>query len=88
MLNEIRNGVYSQVGSGRGTTVAQVAGAAGGVFVGNEIERRMKTTKHFEAVVRLQNGGVQTISYEMQPPFAVGAKVRVENGTLVVAAAR
>lgn len=76
----------SQVGSGRGTTVAQVAGAVGGVLVGNEIERRMKTTKHFEALVRLENGGVQTVSYETQPPFMVGAKVRVENGTLVVAA--
>ena len=74
----------SQVGSGRGTTVAQVAGAAGGAFAGNEIEKRMKTTKHWEAVVRLENGGSQTISYAAQPGFAVGAKVRVENGTLVV----
>lgn len=74
----------SQVGSGRGTTVAQVAGAAGGAYAGREIEKRMKATKHFEVVVRLENGGSQTFSYEAQPAFAVGARVKVENGTLAV----
>lgn len=74
----------SQVGDGRGTTVAQVAGAVGGAYAGNEIERRMKTTKHYEVAVRLDNGGSQTFSYEALPGFAVGAKVKVENGTLAV----
>ncbi|MDP2241628.1 MAG: glycine zipper 2TM domain-containing protein [Burkholderiales bacterium] len=74
----------SQVGQGRGTTVAEVAGAAGGAYAGNEIEKRMKATKHYEVVVRLENGGSQTVSYETQPGFAVGAKVKVENGSLVV----
>ncbi len=74
----------SQVGSGRGTTAAEVAGAAGGAYAGREIERRMKTTKHYEAVVRLENGGSQTVSYATQPGFAVGARVKVENGTLTV----
>jgi outer membrane lipoprotein SlyB len=73
----------SQVGDGRGTTVAQVAGAVGGAIAGNEIEKRMKTATHFEVVVRLENGGTQTFSYPTQPAFAVGAKVKVENGTLV-----
>ena len=44
----------------------------------------MKTTKHYEVVVRLENGGSQTISYATQPAFAVGARVKVENGTLAV----
>jgi len=74
----------SQVGQGRGTTAAQVAGAVGGVYAGNEIEKRMKTTKHYEVVVRLENGGSQTFSYATQPGFAVGARVKVENGTLAV----
>jgi len=74
----------SQVGDGRGTTAAQVAGAVGGAYAGNEIERRMKTTKHHEVVVRLDNGGSQTFSYEGLPGFAVGAKVKVDNGTLAV----
>jgi outer membrane lipoprotein SlyB len=73
----------SQVGQGRGTTVAEVAGAAGGAFAGNEIEKRYKTVKHHEVLVRLENGGTQTVSYVTAPPFAVGARVRVENNTLV-----
>jgi len=73
----------SQVGEGRGTTVAQIAGAAAGGFAGNEIEKRMKTTKHYEVVVRLENGGSQMVSYPAQPALAVGSRVKVENGALV-----
>lgn len=74
----------NQVGGGTGKTVATVAGAAGGAYVGNEVERRVKSTKHYEVIVRLENGGTQTITYTEQPAFAVGARVKVENGTLTV----
>ncbi len=76
--------IGNQIGDGNTRTVARVAGAAGGAYAGNEIEKRMKTTKHYEVVVRLENGGTQTITYEAQPPFAVGAKVKVDNGNLTV----
>ena len=74
----------SQIGQGRGTTVAEVAGAAGGAYAGHEVEKRMKATKHYEVVVRLENGGSQTVSYAAQPGFAVGTRVKVENGTLAL----
>lgn len=88
-LGKIAGGVAgvligSQIGDGRTTTVAQVAGGVGGAYAGNEIEKRMKTTKHYEVVVRLENGGTQTITYAAQPPFAVGAKVKVDGSTLTV----
>lgn len=88
-LGKIAGGVAgallgNQVGGGTGKTVATVAGAAGGAYVGNEVEKRVKTTKHYEVVVRLENGGTQTITYTAQPPFAVGARVKVENGALTV----
>jgi len=73
----------SQVGSGRGTTVAQIAGAVGGAVVGREVQKRTSVTKHYEVVVRLDNGGTQTISYPADPGMAVGTRIRVENGTLV-----
>ena len=38
---------------GSGKTVAQVAGAAGGAWAGNEIEKKVRSTKHYEVVVRL-----------------------------------
>ncbi len=72
-----------QVGGGSGKQIATVAGAAGGAFAGNEVEKRMKTTKHYEVITRLENGGTQAISYETDPGYKVGEKVRVENGTLV-----
>ena len=37
---------------GSGKTVAQVAGAAGGAWAGNEIEKKIRSTKHYEVVVR------------------------------------
>ncbi|MCK9381999.1 MAG: glycine zipper 2TM domain-containing protein [Sulfuritalea sp.] len=74
----------SQVGHGSGTTIATVVGAAGGAYAGSAIEKSVKTTKHYEVVVRLENGGSQTISYAAQPGFAVGTKVKVANGALTV----
>jgi outer membrane lipoprotein SlyB len=68
---------------GSGKTVAQVAGAAGGAWAGNEIEKKVRSTKHYEVVVRLENGGSQTVSYASQPGLSVGTRVRVENGALV-----
>ena len=67
---------------GSGKTVAQVAGAAGGAWAGNEIEKKVRSTKHYEVVVRLSNGGTQTVSYPAQPQLSVGTRVRVENGSL------
>lgn len=72
-----------QVGGGTGKTVATVAGAAGGAFAGNEIEKHMKTTKHYEVIARLENGGTQAIPFDTDPGYKVGDRVRVENGTLV-----
>lgn len=74
----------SQVGHGSGTTIAQVLGAAGGAYAGSAIEKKVKATKHFEVVVRLDNGGTRTVSYDAHPGFAIGARVKVANGTLTV----
>ena len=87
-LGKIAGGVLgavigSQIGQGRGTTAAEIAGAVGGAVAGNEVEKRVKKTKHYDVFVRLQGGGTQTISYATEPAFRVGDKVRVENGTLV-----
>lgn len=72
-----------QVGGGTGKQIATVAGAAGGAFAGNEVEKRMKTSKHYEVITRLENGGTQAVPYETDPGYKVGDRVRVENGTLV-----
>jgi hypothetical protein len=46
-------------------------------------DRIATSTKHHEVIVRLKNGGTQAVSYEAEPGFKVGERVRVENGTLV-----
>lgn len=74
----------NQMGNGTSRTVATVAGAAGGAYLGNEVEKKVKTSKHYEVIVRLENGGTQAITYTAQPPFAVGARVKAENGTFTV----
>ncbi|MDP3136558.1 MAG: glycine zipper 2TM domain-containing protein [Burkholderiaceae bacterium] len=86
-LGKIAGGVAgvvlgSQVGGGSGRTAAQVLGALGGAYAGNEIEKRVRKEKHFEVVVRLEGGTTQTVSYAADPGLTVGTRVRVENGNL------
>ena len=75
--------VGSQIGHGGGRTVAELAGAGGGAYVGNEIEKRVNTTTAYLVVVHMENGSSRTFSYAGPPGFAVGSRVRVKNGTLV-----
>ena len=72
-----------EIGHGSGRTVAQLAGAAGGAYAGNEIEKRVHTTKEYLVAVHMDHGGTRTFSYNGPPGFAVGSRVRVKNGTLV-----
>lgn len=72
----------NQVGGGSGKTVATVAGAIGGAFAGRAIEGNVRTTVHHEVLVRLNNGGTQTVSFAADPGFRVGDKVRVVEGGL------
>ena len=75
--------VGSQIGQGRGKTVAEVAGAAGGAYAGHEIEKNMNKSAYFRVTVRMNNGGVRTVTQKTDPGFKTGDSVRIENGTLV-----
>ena len=72
----------SQVGSGNGRTAAEIAGALGGAYAGREVEKNTRKTAHYEVLVRLQNGGAQTVSFPADPGYRVGEKVRLTDGTL------
>src|SRR5471032_2922234 len=67
--------VGSQIGHGGGRTVAELAGAAGGAYAGNEIEKRVNTTTAYHVVVHMETGGSRTFSYAGPPGFAVGSRV-------------
>lgn len=72
----------NQVGGGSGKTAATVVGAIGGALAGHAIEGKVRKTVHYEVLVRLQNGGTQTITFEADPGYRVGDKVKINDGVL------
>nr|MBP6494794.1 glycine zipper 2TM domain-containing protein [Rhodoferax sp.] len=72
--------VGNQIGKGSGRAVATVAGAVGGGWAGNAIEKNMKKTTVYQVHVRMEDGSLKTI--EQASPAAVGARVTVDGGTL------
>ncbi|MBB3176788.1 glycine zipper 2TM domain-containing protein [Variovorax sp. Sphag1AA] len=69
-----------QVGSGRGRTVATVAGAAGGAYAGNTVEKKKNTKTVYEVSVRMQDGSMRTVQTTSAPP--VGQAVTVKGDSL------
>jgi outer membrane lipoprotein SlyB len=72
----------NQMGAGRGQDVMTVVGAAGGAVAGNEVEKRVKSTRHYEITVRLNDGSSRVISETAQPVWHSGDKVRLVNGVI------
>jgi outer membrane lipoprotein SlyB len=72
----------NQVGSGRGRTLATIAGAVGGAYAGNNIERNMKSVTYTDVRVHMATGGYRVFTEQGQPRFGNGDRVRVQNGRL------
>ena len=72
----------SQVGGGKGQDVMTVVGAVGGGFAGNEVEKRVKSTKSYSTTVRLDDGTSRVFSDAAAPGWRVGEKVRIVNGVI------
>jgi outer membrane lipoprotein SlyB len=72
-----------QVGGGTGKTIATIAGAAVGAGVGTEVERRTKSTTHYNVAVRMNDGTLQSVRYETAPDVQAGDKVRIVGGRIV-----
>lgn len=72
----------NQVGSGSGRRVATVAGAAGGAYAGHQIEKHVKSTQSYNVAVHMEDGSNRTFSYDAEPGFRVGDKVKVVDGRL------
>lgn len=75
--------IGNQVGGGSGRKIATVAGAAGGAYAGHQAEKYYKTAKRYDVIVRMEDGSRRTVSYDKEPGYAVGDKVRVVDGKLV-----
>ena len=69
-----------QVGGGRGNTVATVAGAAGGAFVGNKVEQNRNTKSQWSVGIRMDGGQQRTFVYSTQPTVREGDRVKLVDG--------
>ena len=73
----------NQVGSGNGRTLATIAGAVGGAYAGNNIERNMRPVTYTDVRVRMARGGQRVFTEQGRPRFGNGDQVRVVQGRLV-----
>lgn len=71
-----------QVGGGNGRKLATVAGAVGGGFAGNEVERRTRTTTSYAIRVHMEDGSTRSFNDSGQSGWRTGDRVRVVNGSL------
>ena len=57
-------------------------GAVGGAIAGNEIEKRVKSTKSYAITVRFDDGTSRVINEANAPSWRAGDKVKVVNGVI------
>ena len=69
-----------QIGSGRGNTVATIAGAGGGAYVGNKVEQNRNTKSHWEVTLKMDAGNTRTFTYSNQPTVREGERVKLVDG--------
>ncbi|HSS29321.1 MAG TPA: glycine zipper 2TM domain-containing protein [Usitatibacter sp.] len=85
VLGGVAGGVLGhQVGSGRGNTAATVVGAAGGAYVGNEIEKNKNTKTKYVVYVKMEDGSTRNWTYSNPTSYRVGDKVKVVDRKLVL----
>jgi outer membrane lipoprotein SlyB len=74
------------IGGGRGRALTTVGGAAGGAYVGNQIEKNHDSGTGFAVVVRMDDGRKHTLHYGRMPQWREGDRVRYEHGHVESAA--
>ena len=72
--------IGNQVGAGRGNTVATVIGAAGGAYVGHEIDNRRQQDDGHRITVRMDGGTSQVLMENADTgSYRIGDRVRIDN---------
>ncbi len=72
----------NQMGGGTGRTVATAAGAAGGAYVGHEMEKRRNAGEIYKVTIRMDDGSTQSFAQEAAPAVKSGDRVKITNGVL------
>jgi outer membrane lipoprotein SlyB len=74
--------IGNQFGGGSGRTVMTIAGAGGGAYAGNEIEKNVNKTSAYQIKVRMEDGSLRTLSQRDVPSVKSGDHVRISNGAI------
>jgi len=81
VIGGVAGGVIGhQIGSGRGNTVATIAGAGVGALAGNQVEKNAKKKSYWVVNVSLDNGKKQSVTSSSKPDFRQGDRVKILDG--------
>ena len=69
-----------QIGSGTGRTVATIAGAGGGAYVGNTVEKNRNAKTYWLVAIKMDNGTTRSFHYSNQPAVHEGERVKLVDG--------
>ena len=69
-----------QIGGGRGNTVATIAGAAGGAYVGNTVEKNKNANVYWLVTLKMDGGTTRSFRYTNQPTVHEGERVKLVDG--------
>ena len=69
-----------QIGSGRGNTVATIAGAGVGAYAGNQVEKNQKKKAYWSVAIKMDNGAVRNFTYANKPAVNEGERVKLVDG--------
>ena len=72
----------NQVGGGRGKDLATIAGAIGGGYAGNEIEKRNNSTKSYEVTIRMDDGSSRAFNAGSASSWRSGDHVKIVDGAI------
>ena len=75
----------NQVGGGTGKKILTVAGVAGGAYAGHQAEKALNAKTRYEVTVNMDDGNTHSFSYDRQPDFPIGSRVKLVNGLPVSA---
>ncbi len=66
----------------KGIGLGTLAGAAGGAYVGHEMEKRRKAGEIYKVTIRMDDGTTQSFAQENAPLVNPGDRVQITKGVL------
>jgi len=76
----IVDSIKPQQASGDGDKLANALGTTGMAY---KVDRQERGSSSFTVVVRMENGTLRTVHENHRPPFSIGERVKLVNGTVI-----